>query len=345
MADDIPMLEALRQQAEACAALGSPLYARLCEHLADDFAARGLSYDLLAARPRPRRDAVTLRLLGAAHRLALAGKAARLARQYPSCGGAPDGGLVPAFMDTLAEHRDEVAAALKAQVQTNEVARAAALVLGFTLLARRFELPLRTFEIGAAAGLMSRWDRYFYESPPTAMGDPSSPLHFAGLWLGPADLSGAPRVSSRRACDLAPLDARDADDRRRLLSFVWPDQGERFARLDAALRIAAADDPLHIDTAAAGEWVAEHVAVEGGATTVLFHSIVWQYLAVDEQRGIRAHLHAAGAAATDGAPLAWLRMEPAGAHADVRLTTWPGGTEHVVATAGYHGSAITPVTS
>ena len=43
---------------------------------------------------------------------------------------------------------------------------------------------------------------------------------------------------------------------------------------------------------------------------------------------------------TDAAPLAWLRMEPAGESADLRLTWWPGGEEAVLATAGYHGGTI-----
>ena len=40
------------------------------------------------------------------------------------------------------------------------------------------------------------------------------------------------------------------------------------------------------------------------------------------------------------APLAWLRMEPAGAVADVRLTSWPGGHEETLATAGFQGGDI-----
>ena len=77
-----------------------------------------------------------------------------------------------------------------------------------------------------------------------------------------------------------------------------------------------------------------------GTATVVFHSIVLQYLAVDSRHRMRDALHAAGARATDAAPLAWLRMEPAGESADLRLTWWPGGAEEVLATAGYHGGTI-----
>ena len=48
----------------------------------------------------------------------------------------------------------------------------------------------------------------------------------------------------------------------------------------------------------------------------------------------------AGARATTSAPLAWLRMEPAGGHADLRLTMWPGGDEELLGTTGYHGPPV-----
>ncbi len=41
-------------------------------------------------------------------------------------------------------------------------------------------------------------------------------------------------------------------------------------------------------------------------------------------RGSREAIHAAGDRASGASPLAWLRMEPAGERAELRLTTWPG---------------------
>ena len=55
---------------------------------------------------------------------------------------------------------------------------------------------------------------------------------------------------------------------------------------------------------------------------------------------LREVIHAAGERATGAAPLAWLRMEPAGERAELRLTTWPGGEERVLGTAGYHGHPV-----
>ncbi|MDP9406123.1 MAG: DUF2332 family protein, partial [Actinomycetota bacterium] len=73
--------------------------------------------------------------------------------------------------------------------------------------------------------------------------------------------------------------------------------------------------------------------------TVVYHSVVWQYLPEGDRRAMRDALAHAAARATVDAPLAWLRMEPEPAlHAmAVRLTTWPGGEERLLATAGAHG--------
>jgi hypothetical protein len=76
---------------------------------------------------------------------------------------------------------------------------------------------------------------------------------------------------------------------------------------------------------------------------VLFHSIVWQYLQKEVRQRLVAALERAGAAADAGTPLAWLRMEPKRGHdhADLRLTTWPGAREQVLADVDYHGRWVT----
>jgi len=73
---------------------------------------------------------------------------------------------------------------------------------------------------------------------------------------------------------------------------------------------------------------------------VVFHSIVWQYLTDPERERLRSLLTTAASRATPEAPLAWLRMEPAGGVAQVTLTTWPKGRERVLAQAGYHGRPV-----
>lgn len=338
---DRAVLAAIRGQARACRDLGSPLYAGLLDSLAADHEAGGVTRRLLDGRSgRPVHDAVVLRLLAAAHRLALEGRAPAYAAHLPSCGGRADGDPAPAFLALVEDRAAEMATALERPVQTNEVARAGALLGGFHEVARRTPLPLRLREVGASAGLLLGWDRYRYETGAGSFGPERSPLVLRGLWRRPPRLADGVVVVDRRGCDVAPLDPTDEGDRRTLESFVWPDQAHRRARLQAALEVARRH-PVTVDRADAGQWLAADLAdPRPGAVTVVHHSIVLQYLPRRSFELLRDALARAGAAATDDAPLAWLRMEPAGPRADVRLTWWPGGHDTTLGTSGYHGDDV-----
>jgi hypothetical protein len=335
--------DAIVFQREACERMGAPLYARLLGGVEDDYDRGGTSASLLDGRSdRPLHDAVPLRLLGGVHRLVLGGQAPELAEFYPSAGGRRTGDPVPAFLAALETHRDELEARMGQGVQTNEVGRAALLAPGFALVARRTGLPLHLREVGSSAGLLLRWDHYRYAAGGTVLGDPDSPLSFEDVYLSPApDISGAVQVADRRGCDISPIDSATEEGRLTLLSFVWPDQLARFERLRTALDLARIH-PVVVDRADAGRWVDEQVRdLPAGRTTVVFHSIVLQYLPRASRRQMKAALQQAGDGATADTPLAWLRMEPAGGkHADLRLTSWPGGEEEVLATSGFHGEDI-----
>ena len=67
---------------------------------------------------------------------------------------------------------------------------------------------------------------------------------------------------------------------------------------------------------------------------------VMQYLSAADRRRVASVLAEAGGRATGRAPLAWLRMEPGGEQAEVRLTLWPGGSERLIASAGFHGRPV-----
>ena len=336
------MHDALALQAASCEALGSPLYARLLRGLLADHDAGGITVEILDGRShRPTHDALPLRLLGVVHRLVLEGRAPTLGALYPSAGGGGGGDPVGPFLAVCKELRTEVDAGLVRNVQTNEVGRATALVGGFALVARRTQLPLRLREVGASGGLLMNWDRYSFDTGRSRLGDQQSALRFGpASWTSPPDLSGTCVVADRRGCDVNPIDATSEDGRLTLLSFVWPDQSARFARLRAALEIATRHR-VTIDKADAGAWVHDQLAdAVSGQATVVHHSIVLQYLSPASLERLRQALHDAGRRATTRAPLAWLRMEPAGPVADIRLTMWPGGREEHLGTTGYHGQDV-----
>jgi hypothetical protein len=336
-----PLVGITRIHQLACSGMGSPFYADLLERMADDVLAGGPVGRFLADQlDTSYEEAVPLRFLGGVHRLVLAGRAPELVARFPSVGGDGDAAAAwPALLSVLDTHADAVRDALTRPPQTNEVGRSAALVGGFLVVARDTGLPLRVLEVGSSAGLNLRFDRYWYESDGTGYGDAASPVRFAGLWGDGRPPFDAPiTIAERRGCDRDPIDARSEDGRLTLLSYVWPGQTERFTMLRAALDVAR-DAPVAIDRADIPDWLARQLdePVPDHAT-VVFHSIVWQYLTDDERATAEAALATAGERATGSAPLAWLRLEPSAdlTHTELRVTTWPGGEERLLARCHYH---------
>jgi hypothetical protein len=336
------VLDVVAFQGTSCATSGSPLYGRILAGVVDDLRAGGITVDLLGGGgDDPLGSALTLRFLGAVHRIVLDGRAPELAAHYPSAGGLAEGDPVPVFLATVRQHADEVARRMAHGVQTNEVGRSAVLVGGYATVARRTGLPLRVLEIGASAGLNLRWDHFAYDTGTTVSGDPDSPVRFSGMWEGPPpELPPKFAVAERQGCDRNPLDATTDEGRLTLMSFVWPDQLERFHRLEAAIEVARRV-PATVERSEASDWVSARLdRPTPGMATVVVHSIVLQYLSPANRRRFREAVAAAGARARDEAPLAWLRMEPGGDRAELRLTSWPRGDEQLLATAGYHGHPI-----
>jgi hypothetical protein len=98
-----------------------------------------------------------------------------------------------------------------------------------------------------------------------------------------------------------------------------------------------------VQRARAADFVREQLASRrNGEALVLMHSVVWQYIAADEQADIQAQMQAAGARATPSAPLAWLRFEPPrpDLRVELRCTTWPGGEDRLLAEAHPHGAWV-----
>jgi hypothetical protein len=207
-------------------------------------------------------------------------------------------------------------------------------------------LPFALHETGASAGLVLVLDRYEHRLGGVAAGTPGAPVRIAPAWEGDPPPAGAPvRVARRRGCDLDPLDVTSPADRERLLAYVWPDQTDRLARVEAAIGVAAADPP-RLDRAEAAAWTEAALdpdAAEAGVTRVLMHAVALQYAPEGTTARIAAHAARVGAAATGEAPFAWLRFEADpefGERGSLRLTLWPGGGERVLALGDTHGEAL-----
>ena len=347
MTDDASALaDWLRIQSRWCERLDSPLYASLLPRAADDAEARGPVFDVLRGHESdPPGSALALRFMGSVHRLVLTGAAPALAAFYPSVAGAPvDGDPWPAFHETVADNVATLRELVNDPVQTNEPGRTASLLGGFLEIAHETGLPLRLLEIGSSAGLNLRWDHYRYESGAWSWGDETSPLRITDLFVEDAPEPGPASVADRMGCDANPIDPMTEDGRLTLMAYLWPDQTGRFARLQAALRVAQAV-PARVERADAVTWLGELLTVATpGVSTVVFHSIVMQYLSEAGRAELRHVVEAAGTRATPAAPFAWLRFEPSRPNGSgrglVTLTTWPGGHERLLAESYPHGPPI-----
>lgn len=335
----------LREQAEWCRLMGSPLYATLLDRAVHDLERQGVVWRILEPHTAPGRRgaALALRLMAAVHRLVLTGRAPALARHYPTAGGDASGEAWPAFHAMLTEHEQALREGVARPCQTNEVGRCAALIFGFLEAAHRTRLPLRLLEVGASAGLNLRWDFFRYGDVTARWGDAGSPVDLVGLWDElPAPLDAPLRVASRRGCDLVPLDPAAPETRLALEASVWADQMARFRRLEGALAVARRV-PAPVDAAPLHEWVPARLAEDArGTATVVYHSIVEEYVPPAELAAFHAAVESAGGRATPDAPLAWVRLEPQPGQRRHVLTlqSWPGSGRTVLAVCGAHGSNV-----
>ncbi|MEJ7831378.1 MAG: DUF2332 domain-containing protein [Nocardioides sp.] len=343
------LLAAVRLQSTACEQLGSPMYADLLARVADDLEAGGPAASVLIGHTdAPGPSAVAIRLLGSVHRLVLERRAGALAAFYPSVGGAWSSAAGwTEFRRLLAEQADAVVEWLDRPPQTNEVGRATGLMAGLLELdpgSPGRSQRIRLFEIGSSGGLNLLADHFRYLADDgRSVGPADSPVVLEPAWTGlPAAAPvRTPTIVERVGSDVMPVDVRTTEGRLTLTAYVWPDQVARHQRLRGALQIAA-HVPFEVRRQSAAELVAG-IEPADGATTVLWHSVMWQYLGPDEKAAVSARIADLGEAATTAAPFAHLFLEPTRRTPEseheflVILESWPGGERRVLGRSRGHG--------
>jgi hypothetical protein len=264
-----------------------------------------------------------LRLLGGLHYLVLGGEAAW------------------AEVDRALDERADFLARFAAEqpVQTNEVARAWALLPG--ILATGAE-QIDLVELGASAGLLLALDRYAFRYRAGSWGRGSPLLTGDDRGGPPAELLAAQvEVGRRQGIDRDPVDVTAAEGERLLEAFVWADQHERRERLHAAIAAVRRDPPELLR----GDYVELLPSVlrarRPQALTIVFTSVSTVYLDQERYRKLVRTLAQAG----EEAPLAWLALEPVRGDADASvdgvvldLTTWPGAGMRRLARVDYHAA-------
>jgi hypothetical protein len=341
MTTEAAVRAAFRQQADYCTALPAPFTALLCSLAAerlDRNSAIGRRLLDWNGNPDPFGDAIALRLCGGLHFLARNGGAPALAPLYPPAPLPDPDALWQKVLPLLDD--EALDPWLDGPPQTNEVGRSAVLMSGLLVIAARFGLPLHLYELGASAGLNLQLDNYAYYLGGRAAGDPASPLTLKPDWKGPPPPAAEVRIAGRAGVDLNPVPLPEG--RERLTAYVWADQAQRLAQLEAALALGEAAPPP-VDQGDAADWLESRLSLdpEPGMARVVLHSVAFHYFPDDTKQRIAAHIEATGAAATAQAPLAWLRFEeqPGDDHFSLRLRTWPG-EERLLAWVHPHGRSM-----
>ncbi|SOD62753.1 hypothetical protein SAMN06297387_107127 [Streptomyces zhaozhouensis] len=340
-----------RQQAGSCGRQGSPLYAALLERIARDIEQDGPSVDAVAGyEDAAVDDVLPLRLLGGAHALALTGRAPELAAHLPSAGGTfdparPDAAW-PALRAALSEERYWLRDWLARPPQTNEVGRSHLLIAALLHTVPTPQTPVRLFELGSSGGLNLRAEQFRYEADGFSWGPPDSAVRLTDTWApevpawlrAGAERHQALRIVERRGCDPSPIDPLSAEGSLTLRAYVWPDQRARMERLEGALRIAA-KVPATVQGSGAAEFLST-LDVEPGTWTVVWHSVMRQYVPLEEWAAVESELARLAASATPDAGFAHVAFEP-GRHdggEDFWLSVRVGtGPERLLASAHPHG--------
>ncbi|HQU68025.1 MAG TPA: DUF2332 family protein [Albidovulum sp.] len=332
--------DAFLDQAQSCAALGSPFTARLLTLLAERGLPEGPVLDRITGWPgdiTSRGASLALRVVGALHGLVLEGRAPGLAAAYPPAEGE---GLYERACEAILGEAGWINTRLDLPPQTNEVGRSAVPIAAAHWLAAVTGLPMRLSELGASAGLNLNFDHYALAGPGWQRGATDPAITLRPDWTGDAPPRAGLQVTERAGADLLPLNP--VRDQLRLLSYVWPDQAERLTRMQLALDLAARRGTI-VDQVDAAEFLARRLTPSpDGTLHLVYHTIAWQYFPPATQAQGLAGLEAAGARATRTRPLARLGMEAddVTGSAAVTATLWPGGRNYSLGRADFHGRWI-----
>ncbi|MEQ7156365.1 DUF2332 domain-containing protein [Brevundimonas aurifodinae] len=338
---------AFAKQAAICAASGAPFTGRVCGLIGERLDRSGqIGRRVLdwPGNPSHEGDALPLRLAGGLHALARAGDDPALTAVYPPHEPpSEDARLWEILAGSLVSNVAHFDRWLGGPPQTNEVGRSAGLMAGLLMLADRFGLPFALYELGASAGLNTRLDRYGFRLGETEAGDPTSPVRIAPEWRGASPPAAEVKVLRREGVDVNPLDPTDPATRERLAAYVWAEQRERLARLEAALDIAVAM-PVDVERADAADWLERRLAIEPepGVCRVVMHTIAFQYFPPEAQARVRDRIEAVAVRASQDAPVAWLSFEAEQSgferQPSLRLRAWPGDGDVRLARGHPHGA-------
>jgi hypothetical protein len=245
----------------------SPLYERLAREAADD--PEMLSLLLSAGR----RDRLPHLLFAAVHYMLLGEGSDPLDAFGPE--------PFATFRSWCLERRPEIEQIVATHViQTNEVARCAALLPCLGAVAESVRKPLAVLEVGASAGLNLLFDRYRYAYGAefeTGMADSQVVLR-PRIQGRPVPSFAMPEVAWRKGLDRLPVDIMDDDAVRWLRACVWPEQRSRTELLLRAVSAARTSPPAVVPGDVIESLAAVVRSAPEAAALCVVHTAFFSYL-------------------------------------------------------------------
>ena len=260
------------------------------------------------------------------------------------------------FNDFVTHYRTRIIPLLEQRfTQTNEVQRCGVLQSAICEVGLSADDPVTLLDGGCSAGLNLFLDHYaITDSSGRTVGDPASSVAIAIEHRGAAPKGTMPTIVQRLGLDQHPLDPADPDDSRWLEACLWPDDLERFTRLQRALSIARRERAsCTIRTGALEHDLAACAQLSDPSThLVVMTSWAAAYLPEGAHEAFLDQLRTIG----QRQEATWIAMEPAGAAHRLGLlddaaasslnqqtvvvaTTLTGGsfTPRVLGTSHHHG--------
>ena len=326
---------------------GAPLYSRIAHRVASEPAV----LDLMSVAPITQR--IPVLLFASAHHLLLGERDHELAQHYPNISLKPGLGdatdLFVAFVLERAEAMKDLLATRS--TQTNEIGRCNWFLFPFAMLGAEVG-PLAQVDVGSSAGLNQLFPKISYDLRPGGLIGNNTSLTIACNITGePPIPRQVPNVKWSMGLDTKPIDVRNNVEVRWLEACVWPDQVERFERLQQAISLARLHN-IEVERGDAVDDVAQAVdrAAQHGHPVVTT-SWVMNYLAPDRRIAFVDELNRVGSELD----LSWIIAEspyetpelPGHGGSDelitvITLVTWRKGQRNVqrLATTHPHGHWI-----
>ena len=216
-------------------------------------------------------------LLGAVHYLLLNNPGEQLAKYYPSIHQNPPSTIpFDLFKAFCLTNEDAIRKIISTRiVQTNVIGRCAFLLPVFSKIIASEGRPTTIIDIGTSAGLTLNFDKYeYWYNGQKLFGESGVRVKSTILESPIPKIYPITRPIHKIGIDQNPVDPSDRDQITWLKALVWPDQTERFAAMDEALKLPELKNIKFIqaDTVAKFERVIR--ATDPNQTLIIYATLV-----------------------------------------------------------------------